>query len=185
MNIRKTILTGAVSAGLLVACDSDPFQLQWEASADTVSLFALSRPELNLTSAFDFFGRQPLRLEAPTTGDEWDVAVDTRDGGFVWLPALSLGVPSDAGFARLEGQTFLQAIEAPADTSLYVTDAPVPVQVGQVFAVRTRLVPGPFGSQCNYFGKVEAIAADVTQGRLTFRFDVSPICNDRDLIPPN
>ena len=185
MKIRHAILTAVFSAAGLIACDDDPFQFRWEADADTARLFALSRPELNLPSAFDFFARLPVRLEAPTTGDDWDVAVDVQDGALVWLPPRALGVPSDAGMAVLDEQDFLAARQAPRDTARYVTDAPIPVRTGEIYVIRTRLIPGAFGTLCTYYGKIEALELDPVQGEMTFQFDVSQSCNNRSLVPPS
>jgi hypothetical protein len=184
MNIRTAILAAVAAAAGLTACDDDPFQINWEADADTARLFALSRPELNLPSAFDFFARAPLRLESPNTGDQWDVALDVQGTDLVWLPPRSLGVPSEAGMATLEGQTFLETRMAPGDTARYVTDGPIPVRTGVIYVVRTRLVPGAFGTRCTYYGKIEALEVDVAGGQMTFQYDVSPVCNGRELIPP-
>ena len=185
MRIRTFFITLATSAVVLAACDDDPFAIRWEEDPDTVRLFALSRPELNLVSAFDFWTRLPVRLEAPASGDEWDLAVDVQGGEFVWLPPRSLGVPSEAGIALLDGQTFESAQRAPGDTARYATDQPLAIRLGEVYAVRTREIPGAFGSLCNYYGKVEALAIDVASGVVDFRFDLSPACNNRDLVPPD
>ena len=181
--------TLAAAAALVVfsmaACDDDPFQVNWEADADTATLFALSRPELNLPAAFDFFSRLPVRLESPTTGSNWDLALDSQGGELVWLPPRALGVSSEAGVAVLEGQTFLDARQAPGDTARYAKDQAVPIRTGEIYVVRTRLIPGAFGTLCTYYGKIEALEIEAVPGRMTFQFDVSPVCNDRDLIPPN
>ena len=185
MNMRMLMAVALAAFSGLAACDDDPFQINWAADADTARLFALSRPELNLPSAFDFFARAPIRLEAPMTGDSWDAAVDTRDGELVWLPPLALGVPSDAGIAVLENETFLGARMAPRDTTRYTTDQPVPIRAGRIYVIRTRRVPGAFGSLCNYYGKAEALELDPVGGQVTFQYDISPVCNNRELVPPN
>ena len=115
-----------------------------------------------------------MRIEAPDTGDDWDLAVDTRGGQLVWLPAAALGIPSEAGLAILEGETFESATEAPEDTARYVSDAPVAIVQGRIYAIRTRRQPGTFGTICNYYGKIEPLAVDVDAGTVRFQFDVSP-----------
>ena len=185
MKIRNFSLVVATAAAVLFACDDNPFAIRWEVNPDTVRLYALSRPEPNLVSGFDFYLRRPVRIEAPTTGDDWDLAVDTRDGQLVWLPQTALGIPSDAALAILEDETFLSAIEAPEDTTLYVSDEPVPIFTDRIYVIRTRRHPGTFGTICNYYGKIEALSTDVAAGTVSFQFDVSRICNSRDLIPPD
>ena len=168
-----------------VACDDDPFAIRWTVNPDTVRLYALSRPEPNLVSGYDFFPRQAVRIEAPTTGDDWDLAVDVRDGAFVWLPPGALGIPSEAAVAILDGETFESATEAPEDTTQYITDAAIPIRTGRIYVIRTRRHPGFFGTLCNYYGKIEPLATDFVSGSVYFQFDVSQACNNRDLIPPD
>ncbi len=175
----------AVAFLTMVACDDDPYAIRWSINPDTVRLYALSRPEPNLVSGYDFFPRRAVRIEAPTTGDDWDLAVDIRDGQFVWLPPGALGLPSEAAVAILEGETFESATEAPGDTARYTSDAPVPIRTGQIYVIRTRRHPGIFGTLCNYYGKIEPLATDFGSGSVYFQFDVSQACNDRDLIPPD
>ncbi len=184
MKIRSLALVIVVSAALLAACADDRFDLSWVANPDTVHLYSISRPETNLLSAFDFFSRIPKKLEAPTTGDLWDLTVDIRDGQFVWLPPGALGITSDAGLAILEGVTFESADEAPADTARYVKDAPIPIRFDQIYVIRTRRHQGTF-SVCNYYGKIEALETDTIIGTVRFQFDVNRICNSRDLVPPD
>lgn len=183
MKIRNLALVIVVSAASLAACDDDPFALNWVANPDTVELYVLSRPETNLLSAFDFRSRIPKRLEAPTTGDLWDLTVDYRDGQFVWLPPGALGITSDAALATLEGHTFDTAEEAPADTTEYVTDAPIPIRLDPIYVIRTRRHQGTI--VCNYYGKIEVLETDSIVGTVRFQFDVNPTCNSRDLVPPD
>lgn len=184
MKIRSLALVIVVSAAALLACDDDLFNFEWFANPDTVQLYSISRPETNLLSAFDFFSRIPKRLEAANTGDLWDLTVDIRDGQFVWLPPGALGIDSDAALAILEGETFESADEAPADTSRYIGDAPVPIRFDRIYVIRTRLHRGTI-SVCNYYGKIEALETDTIAETVRFQFDVNRICNSRDLVPPD
>lgn len=184
MKIRTLVLAVLVSAAALNACGDDPFDIPWVENPDTVELYVLSRPESNLLSALDFLSRIPKRLEAPTTGDLWDLAVDYRDGQFVWLPPGAMGIESDAAVATLEGHSWLSAREAPADTALYVSDAPIPISFEPIYVIRTRLHEGSW-RVCNYYGKIEVLGTDSIIGTVRFQFDVNPICNSRDLVPPD
>lgn len=183
MKIRDFGLAVAVSSVALSACGDDPFAIQWAADPDTVRLYALSRPEPNLLSAFDFYNRIPKRLEAVSTGDQWDLVTDVREGQFVWLPPGTLGISSDAGLATLEGETFETAARAPADTTRYVKDEPVPIHLDRIYVIRTRRFQGSF-STCNYYGKIGALEMDPIAGTVRFQFDVNRVCNSLDLIPP-
>lgn len=183
MKIRNAALAIVACALPSAACSDDPFRFNWVENPDTVELYVLSRPETNLLSAFDFFSRTSKRLEAPTTGDLWDLTVDYRDGRFVWLPPGALGIKSDAAVAILEGHSFESAEEAPADTALYIGDEPIPIRPDPIYVIRTRRHQGTF--LCNYYGKIEVLNTDSIIGTVRFQFDVNRICNSRDLVPPD
>ena len=189
---RRTAPRGRIAAVLLAmgavglgACGDAPFAIRWVEAPDTVLLYSLARPELNLTSGFNFNNRLPVRIEAPAATGTWDIAVDTRNGGIVLLAPAALGVESRAGIVPMPGMTFAEVIEAPADTSLYVKDQPVPATVGSLYVVRTNQGIGAFGTRCFYYAKLEVLDADAAAGTLTFKYDASPVCNDRRLIPPD
>ena len=114
----------------------------------------------------------------------FDLAVDTRAESSYASPG-ALGITSRAGIATLDGETFESAVRAPGDTAQYATDVPVPVRTRTTYVIRTRGHAGLFGINCNYYGKFEALAIDVASGQVVFQFDVSPACNNRDLIPPD
>jgi hypothetical protein len=61
----------------------------------------------------------------------------------------------------------------------------VPVSAGTVYAIRTNRRTGNFGSSCVYYAKMEPVAIDVAGGELQFRFVISPVCNNRSLVPPD
>src|SRR5680860_1135099 len=69
----------------MTACKDDFYTIYWEESPDTVILYSLARPELNLYSGFDFLGRKGIKIESPSAVDGWDLALDTRDGELVFL----------------------------------------------------------------------------------------------------
>jgi hypothetical protein len=169
------------------ACGDDPFDFDWssQAAPDTVMLYSLDRPEPNLESGYDFRSDVAVRIEAVNATGSWDVAVDTRDGALVLLPPGALGIDSRASIAPTPGVPFADVIEAPSDTAAYVSDAPVTLEMGTVYIVRTHRRPGSFGSRCVYYAKLEPVEIDVAGGTLTFREVTNPICNDRKLIPPD
>lgn len=170
-----------VSAG----CEEPLTDFEWTAFPDTVVLYSLARPELDRQSAFNFNVRTAVRLEAPGATGQWDVALDTRGNQLVLLPPGALGIESRARVVALTGQKFDQVLEAPADTILYSANLPVPVQLGSTYVVRTDFRSTAFGSQCIYFAKLEPLKIDVAAGTMEFVYDVSPVCNDRRLVPPN
>jgi hypothetical protein len=180
-------VTFALAAALAVAaaaCGDDPFEFDWSDAPDTVLLYSLAHPDLNLASGFAFLSRSRIRVESPSATGTWDAAVDTRGGEIVLLPPGALGVTSEARIATIEGMALEDVTEAPADTAVYVGDQPVAVAPGTVYVVKTNRVPGSFGSRCVYYAKVEAVAIDVAAGTLEFRYVTNPVCNSRDLVPP-
>ncbi len=185
---RRRARLSAWAALLLgvMGCGDDPFFFNWESNPDTARLYALSRPELNLASAFDFRDRQALRLEAPHVGTSWDVAVDTDGLAFFWLLPGALGIESEAAMAPTEpGTVFVELSDAPEDTAAYVAQGRVALTQGAVYVVRTRKHSGTWGSVCNYYGKVQPLVARPETGVVEFQFDVSPICNSLELLPPS
>jgi len=179
------VATVALGTATATACGSDPFAINWAVSPDTVLLYSLARPQLNLVSGFDFYNRTAVRVEDANATGNWDIAVDTREGKIVLLPPGALGVDSRARVASLPGANFDEVVEAPADTTLYTATSPVPVELGTVYVMRTRQGYGSFGRVCVYYAKLEPLEIDPVGGTLRFVFDSSPVCNDRKLIPPN
>lgn len=177
------LLTAALSA-----CGSDPFSYQWSDIPDTAQIYSLARPELNLESGFSFYDGYGLVVELPASTGRWDVALDTEGGQLVLLPPAVLGISARAKIAALPGMAYADVTQAPGDgqdNSPYVDDQPVPVEAGTIYVIRTNLRPGSFGSACTYYAKMEPLTIDVAAGTLTFRYVTNPICNNRDLIPPN
>ena len=187
------LCAGVVFAGAYslagTACGSNPFELEWQASPDTALIYSLSRPELNLPTAYDLvFDRQVLIQSAGATGT-WDFALDHRGGGLALLPPGAFGIASTAQITSLgSGVRFDDVARAPTDTTLYVSDEPMMMQLGNVYALRTnrRAGAGPFSETCFFYAKLEPLVIDVENGRLTFVFDRNPLCADPELVPkPN
>lgn len=168
------------------ACGDDPFAFDWNDTPQTVLLYSLARPELNLESGYAFRQHTRVRVEAAAATGNWDAALDTQGGALVWLPPGALGVVgSTARIAALPGVTLEDVVVAPADTTLYTADQPVPIEMGTVYIVKTGRTPGAFGSSCVYYAKAEPLVLDPIGGTLTFRYVTSPICNSLDLVPPD
>jgi hypothetical protein len=103
MRLRGTLLLSAASAFalLLASCDDDPFRIDWDAAPDTVLLYSLARPELNLPSAFNINQRRLVLVEAPGATGTWDIAVDTQGGNLVLLTPGAMGLESRARITSL------------------------------------------------------------------------------------
>lgn len=181
---RIGALVAAFSVGL-AACGDDPFAFNWDPTPDTVVLYSLARPELNLVSAFAFFERNEVRIEAAGSTGEWDAAVDTRDGNIVLLPPGALGVIGTARVTELENIALEDVRRAPEDTLVYSIDQPVPVRMGNVYVIKTNRSAGSFGSTCIYYAKMAPVEIDPVGGTLRFEYITNPVCNSQDLVPPD
>jgi len=169
----------------IVACGDDPFSFNWDDTPDTVQIYSLARPELGLISGYSFVPPPtPAVVESPNATGSWDIALDTQGGQLVLLPPGALGITARARLSVLGAVDFDEIVEAPEDTLLYEDDQPVAVSAGTVYIVRTNRRPGSFGSTCVYYAKMEPVTIDVAGGVLVFRYVASPICNSRELIPP-
>lgn len=180
---QVTALVAALAVAL-TACGGDPFAFPWSDVPDTAQIYSLARPELNIPSGFSFYDGIAFAIEAPIATGRWDVALDTQGGELVLLPPGALGIASRARIAAYPNTAYSDVTEAPSDTLLYERDDPVSVVAGTIYIIRTSLRPGSFGSSCSYYSKMEPIVINPTDGVLTFRYVTSPICNSRDLVPP-
>jgi len=184
---RPVALALAVLVWVAIGCGRDPFAFNWSDAPDTVLLFSLARPELNLVSGYAFQQGVRVRIEAAASTGLWDIAIDTRDGEMVMLPPRALGVQdAEARIATLgTGMSLEDVTVAPADTLAYVDDEPVVLALGTIYVVKTNRAIGSFGSSCVYHAKMEAVDIDIAGGTLTFRHVTNPVCNSRDLVPPD
>jgi len=180
-----SLLALLVLSVALSACGGDPFAFPWTSRPDTVLLYSLARPELNLEAAYDFHNELRIRVEAANATGSWDIALDTRGGQLVLLPPGALGITSKASVAVIPGLSFADVLDAPEDTAAYTRSAAVPVEMGTVYVVKTAQSPGIFGTSCSYYAKLEPLVIDVEGGTLTFIVVASPVCNSRRLIPPD
>ncbi len=173
-----------VSALFLTGCGENIFEQKWTtAQVDTVLIYSLARPELNLPSGFDFLNRQLVELQAPGATGAWDLLLDTRDGQLVFLPPGVIQITSAAMVLPLPGMVFDDVIRAPKDTTLYTRDQPVPLSTSTVYVLRTHQGADRFGFPCTFWGKLQPIEVDLASGAVRFEYDVSTLCDDRGLIP--
>jgi len=168
---------------VLSGCDDDPFAQRWISNPQQGLIYALSRTELNVPSAFSLFERRTYRVEAAGSSGRWDLAFDVIDGRPVFLPPGALGIASEARILAQPGETFDGIQRAPEDLELYSETEAVPVQVGQLYVVRTVQQVGAFGSRCVYFGKLVVQKVDLVSSSVEFRYDLNTICNSRRLQP--
>lgn len=175
MRATPKLLLVALAASLLAACD-DPFAPTLAPVPDEPSLatlFDFRTSELREASAFDLASGGAVRTDQ-TAG--WDFLVELDQGTFLLRPRSSvLDVTSTAGL-QPASVPFEELSMAPEEG--YVTDDPVPVEEGAVYAARSRRQ----GIGCLRFLKLEVLETDVASGRLEIRHLGNPNCGRRTLV---
>jgi hypothetical protein len=181
---RFLVLSALLMPWVLAGCGEDPFLFRWTENPREAMLYSLDRPERNRPSAFEMLSGERVVLESAAASGRWDFALSFQNGELVFLPPRAVGVQSGAGIVAYPNTRFDELRTAPSDTTLFVTDAPVPVRMGSTYVVRTREQTGFYGERCRYYGKVQPLEVDLAQRTLLFRFDTSPDCNNPSLVPP-
>lgn len=169
------------------ACDDDlGGPGSWDAEIDTVSIYSLSRAELQgLPAAYSFVDNSLVVVEEAGVGGAWDLGLAEEDGEFVFIaPGAISGLSPSAGIARMDDATFEELEVAPADTLAYEEVDPVAVDVGVTYVVRSRRDPR-VNALCVYHAKFETLATDADRGSVELRFTRNPFCNERALVPPD
>ena len=186
-SVPSSVLTAlAASMFALTGCGENIFEVKWrEANVDTVLVYSLARPELNLPTAFDFVARRALEVEDPQATGVWDLLLDTQAGELVFLPPGALDVGSGAMVLKLPDMAFDDVIKAPKDTTLYSKNTPLSVETSSVYVFRTHQGSNRFGFPCFFFGKLQPLEVQPAVGTVRFMYDVSTLCDDRHLIPPD
>ena len=168
----------------LTACGENIFDLKWTiARVNTVLLYSLARPELNLPSGFDFVDRREIEIQQPGVTGLWDLLVDTQDGQLVFVPPGALGIASEVMVLPIPDMAFDDLLTAPEDSTLYTRDQPVPIEMGSVYVLRTHAGPSRFGVPCVFWGKIQPTEVDLALETVQFVYDVSILCDDRGLVP--
>jgi hypothetical protein len=168
----------------LTACGENIFEATWTvARVDTVLVYSLARPELNLPNGYDFVNRRTMEIHDPGATGQWDLIVDTQNGELVFLPPGGLDVVSEAMILKLPDMNFDDVVTAPKDTTLYSRDMPASVETSSVYVLRTHQGADRFGVPCVFWGKLQPLDVQPDVGTVRFMFDVSTLCDDRGLIP--
>lgn len=182
--IRRSALRPALAvlaAALAAAGCQDPFgntQRPLPREPFSAALADFQTGGLGEPTAFDLATARPVR---PHQTSAWDFVYWVTGEGAPQFRTRSVVIDdsTDAGFNRVEGS--LEGLgEAPADG--YVTDRPVPIDSGAVYAVRSRQDPR-VGIRCRRYGKLEVTRVDPEAGVVEFRHLVNPNCEDRNLTP--
>jgi hypothetical protein len=152
-------LFGYLALGVAIACNDpnalgDPTELN---SVDTVTLGAIEGTPISTPSGFNI-ATGALRID---TSVNFEFAYNVRrlsDGSYqrVFLPRAALGLAStttaDPGL-QAQTKTFDEIDRAPSNG--YTADSAVPVEVGQRYVVRSRVVCAALGVPL--YGKLEIL----------------------------
>lgn len=172
-------LTLLVLAFALAGCD-DPLENILGPVPDeptTVTLYEFGSSSLRQPSAFDAIGGSAVRTDQSAG---WDLLLSDGGSGMEFRPrSIVLEVSSAAGLQRVEAE--FGALDM-APSSGYVTDEPVPVEAGAVYALRSREDP-QFGGSCLRYRKMEIVSVDAAGGEVTLRSLGNPNCGRRTLVP--
>ena len=168
----------------IAACGENIFDVKWvNPKVQTVLLYSLTRPDLNVPSGYDFVNREPVEIQEAGATGFWDLLVDMRDGQLVFIPPRALGIDSDVMVLPMPGMSFDEVLEAPEDSTLYIRDQPIPAEVGTTYILRTHEGQSDFGIPCVFWGKFETTEVHPAAETVVFIYDVSPLCDDRGLVP--
>lgn len=180
MRIR-TLLAAAVLAGLVAACGSEDFLAKPTDQNDTVrvTLGALLSTPVGTSSGYATRpnGSGPVRLDV-STDLEFIYDIDSVLGP-AFYPAEAKGL-----LVHSSTNPGLQRMAVPFDSLLqarsngYTLDAPLAVDSGDVFLVRSRV-------RCNIgvpiYSKLEVLGVDSVAHTVTFLIMVNMNCGYRDL----
>ena len=115
----------------VAACGENIFDVKWvNSKVQTVLLYSLTVPELNVPSGYDFVNRQPVEIQGAGATGFWDLLIDVQDGQLVFVPPGALGIDSQVMVLAMPGTSFDEVLEAPEDSTLYTKDQPIPAEVG-------------------------------------------------------
>lgn len=172
----------------LAAC-SDPYGPQeWDATPETAQLWSASRSALlGKPSAFDLTTSPPyaLNIEDAAAYNGYDIILIDVNGQLALAPASYFaGQNTRSGIAVRENTSLADVTKAPADTADYL-HAPVPLKMGAVYIVRTRVNTCETGySSGTRYAKLTPVEINQQGGYLRFQLVRNPFCSNRDFIPP-
>jgi hypothetical protein len=181
---RISALVPYVLAGALAAACSDANSLGDPTQTnvvDTVRLGALEGTTISTPSAYNITAG-PVRTDASV---DFEFAYNVRrlaDGSYqrVLLPRAALGLSStNTANPGLQQRTEPFDGITRANSNGYVTDSAVPIEKGQRFVVRSRVICSALGVPL--YGKIEIL--DFEDSTVTFQTLVDANCGYKDLVP--
>lgn len=148
---------------------------------DTLELYSLRGTPVPTASAFDIVRGFPARMELE---EEFDFAFDFSDGDTaIIVPGQALGIPIESGVQPMD-RAFDDILIAPVED--YIDDSIMSVDVGTVFAGRSRRAPdfcSAFLGALSRYAKFEVLAIDRVEGKITLKYLVDFNCGYRGLEP--
>jgi len=186
--VRWNTLAGSLLLlllGVAQGCRLGDYEVNPALRSDTVRIAAADVPlNIGLPSAVDITGDGLGRIqgarfpERQIDAEEWDLTLRFRSGQLVLAPQQALGYDRLSAITDpLVGQAFDELREAPPART-FRGDRPVPVQLGAVYAVRSRAV---YGGSCVQFGKLTPVEVDASTGRVLLRIVTNERCGDQRL----
>lgn len=148
---------------------------------DTTVLYGLTTTPIPHASAFDVVLGFPARIEL---GDDFDFAFDFDAADVpTIIPGRTLGIPIESGVQPVE-EAFDDLLLGPLED--YIEDSIMTVQIGDVFAARSRLAAdfcSAFLGERPRYAKFHVIAIDRAEGSITLEYLVNFNCGYRSLEP--
>ena len=179
---RFLSLAAVLALAAAIACSDDLLGTPSVANTiDTVTLGALEGTPISVASGYNI-SVGAVRTDDPTTGANFEFAYNVRklgDGTYqrVFLPRAILvgsGTSADPGLQRHD-KTFDEITRAASNG--YTADSAVPVEVGERFLVRSRVVCVSLGVPL--YGKLEILSFQ--DSTVTFKVLTNLNCGFRDL----
>lgn len=179
--VHRLALLPAVLLGLAsAACDNplEPrtFPVAEEPSEAVLHDFRSGR--LVDPSGFDVVTANAVRLDQTPS---WDFIYFVTESGIEQFRPRTMFAEGDfaSGLQRVESS--FEELETAPDGG-YVTDGPVAVEEGAVYAARSRQDPN-VRRRCRHFMKLEVLSVSSSAGTVTIRFLWNPNCGQRILAP--
>ncbi|MGI9041666.1 MAG: hypothetical protein ACR2HK_11330 [Gemmatimonadales bacterium] len=174
--IRRLFLLLALAAAGACGDDNDLDDANIPNGVDTVTLGALVGTPITTPSGFSI-DVGAVRTDR-TTDFEFAYNIQT-DGQPVFLPRTAIGLPSTtaAPGLQLRNETFGEIVLAGSNG--YVTDEPVPIEAGQRYVVRSRVVCS--GLAVPKYGKLEVLSFE--DRSVTFQVLTNNNCGYKGLEP--
>jgi hypothetical protein len=182
-SIRRRILALLLAALPLAAACSDPNELlpaRESNFVDTLTLFALHGTPVQSPSGYSVF-EGPVRTDRQRDFDfAYDLIIANTDTTRYFLPqaVLDLRVNNSVnpGLQR-RAEEFDQIRKAPSNG--YITQDSLPIEVGQVYIVRSRLA----GCGVPLYAKLEVLSVDDAMGTVDFQVLANINCGYKRLTP--